>query len=197
VVFSPANSPGVAAARRPWAHCSPCLPRAVTPTQGTLTSHAPRKAELGRAHPILIPRGGHKQCGSYQLNAGNRCADRPFPRSRPTVGIKGMRSIGPLVCVLILWVGVHWYRAYHHAGSASRPRPAPPLAHAVCPAGWHIGTSIHAMPKHARTLPCLWRRRRWVRCPVRGGAGPPAHVRSRCGGRGRCRGSRRGWQRRG
>src|SRR4029453_17814997 len=36
----------------------------------------------------------------YQQNAGNRCADRPFPRSRPTVEAKGMRSIGPLVCVL-------------------------------------------------------------------------------------------------
>ena len=36
----------------------------------------------------------------YQLNAGNRCADRPFPRSRSTVRAKGMRSLGPLVCVL-------------------------------------------------------------------------------------------------
>jgi len=35
----------------------------------------------------------------YQLNAGNRCADRPFPRSRPTVRAEGMRSIRPLVCV--------------------------------------------------------------------------------------------------
>ena len=36
----------------------------------------------------------------YQLNAGNRCANPPFGRSRPTVGVKGMRSISPLVCVL-------------------------------------------------------------------------------------------------
>ena len=28
----------------------------------------------------------------YQLNFGNRCADRPFPRSAPTVGAEGMRS---------------------------------------------------------------------------------------------------------
>ena len=35
----------------------------------------------------------------YQLNAGNRCANRPFPRSRPTVRAKGMRSISSLVCV--------------------------------------------------------------------------------------------------
>jgi hypothetical protein len=38
----------------------------------------------------------------YQLNAGNRCANRPFPRSRPTVGAKGLRSISTMVCVL-LW----------------------------------------------------------------------------------------------
>jgi hypothetical protein len=33
----------------------------------------------------------------YQLNAGNRCADRPFPRSPPTVRAQGKRSIGALV----------------------------------------------------------------------------------------------------
>jgi hypothetical protein len=38
----------------------------------------------------------------YQLNAGNRCAHRPFPRSRSTVGAQGMRSIGPLVCLLTI-----------------------------------------------------------------------------------------------
>jgi hypothetical protein len=35
----------------------------------------------------------------YQRNAGNRCAHRPFRRSRPTVRAKGMRFIGALVCV--------------------------------------------------------------------------------------------------
>jgi len=35
------------------------------------------------------------------VNAGNRCADRPFPRSRPTVGAEGMHSIDALVCVLL------------------------------------------------------------------------------------------------
>jgi hypothetical protein len=39
----------------------------------------------------------------YQLNAGNRCAHRPFPRSRLTVRTKGMRSISPLVCVHLSW----------------------------------------------------------------------------------------------
>jgi hypothetical protein len=39
-------------------------------------------------HPILIPRGGHKPWRSYQLNAGNRCADGRFPRPCPTVGVK-------------------------------------------------------------------------------------------------------------
>ena len=47
--------------------------------------------------PILIHRGGHRPWESYQLNAGNRCADRPFPRSPATVGAGVMRSIGPLV----------------------------------------------------------------------------------------------------
>jgi hypothetical protein len=41
----------------------------------------------------------------YQLNAGNRCAHRPFPRSRSTVRAKGIGSIGPLVCVH-LWVAL-------------------------------------------------------------------------------------------
>jgi hypothetical protein len=39
----------------------------------------------------------------YQLTAGNRCADRRFCRSRSTVGVEGMCSIGPLVCVHPSW----------------------------------------------------------------------------------------------
>src|SRR4029453_3492981 len=39
-------------------------------------SHAPRKAELGRATPILIPRGGHRPWGSYQVSRAQRCAER-------------------------------------------------------------------------------------------------------------------------
>ena len=35
--------------------------------------------------PILIPRGGPRPWGSYQLNAGNRCAKRRSRRSRSTV----------------------------------------------------------------------------------------------------------------
>ena len=36
----------------------------------------------------------------YQLNAGNRCADRPFPRSRPTVRAKVIGSPSAKLCVL-------------------------------------------------------------------------------------------------
>jgi hypothetical protein len=36
----------------------------------------------------------------YQRNAGNRCADGRFPRSRATVRVKVMRSIRAVVCVL-------------------------------------------------------------------------------------------------
>jgi hypothetical protein len=35
----------------------------------------------------------------YQLNAGNRCANRPFRRAPATVEAKVMRSIGAQVCV--------------------------------------------------------------------------------------------------
>src|SRR5215203_3073854 len=51
----------------------------------------------------------------HQLNAGNRCADSRFARLRPTVGAKGMRSISPLVCVLLPW---HRHRL---AGGAHAP----------------------------------------------------------------------------
>ena len=43
----------------------------------------------------------------YQLNAGNRCANRHLCRSRPTVGAQGMRSISLLVCVLANDLGTH------------------------------------------------------------------------------------------
>jgi hypothetical protein len=55
-------------------------------------SAAPRRAELGRADPILIPRGGPRPWGSYQVSRAQRCADRRFPRSPASVGGKGMRS---------------------------------------------------------------------------------------------------------
>ena len=57
----------------------------------------------------------------YQLDAGNRCADRPFPRSPPTVGAKGMRSNGPLVCVLSDLVRA--VQASHCRSSRARVRP--------------------------------------------------------------------------
>src|SRR5215217_5832805 len=72
------------------------------------TGSAAPRAELGRACcPILIPRGGPRPWGSYQLNAGNRCADRHSCRSRPTVRAKGMRSNSVLVCVLANGLGTH------------------------------------------------------------------------------------------
>jgi hypothetical protein len=49
------------------------------------------ESRLGRACPILIPRGGPRPWGSYQQNAGNRCAKRrsrrlELPRFRGHVG---------------------------------------------------------------------------------------------------------------
>jgi len=54
-----------------------------------------QQKEVRKASSLTGNLGPHP----YQLNAGNRCADRHFPRSRPTVRAKGMRSIGPLVCI--------------------------------------------------------------------------------------------------
>jgi hypothetical protein len=50
----------------------------------------------------------------YQLNAGNRCADRPLRRSRSTVRAQGIGSIGVQVCVLSGYadraaIGACWY----------------------------------------------------------------------------------------
>jgi hypothetical protein len=55
-------------------------------------SAAPRRAELGRADPILIPRGGPRPWGSYQQNAGNRCANGRIRRSRSTIVAEVMCS---------------------------------------------------------------------------------------------------------
>jgi hypothetical protein len=40
------------------------------------------------------------------LNAGSRCADRRSRRSLTTVGAGGIRSTGPLVCVLAQRLGL-------------------------------------------------------------------------------------------
>jgi hypothetical protein len=64
-------------------------------------SVAPRKAELGRADPILIPRGGPKPWRSYQQNAGNRCANRRSRRSRPTVAAEVMCSHRVQLCAVL------------------------------------------------------------------------------------------------
>src|SRR5215216_4843270 len=69
----------------------------------------------------------------YQLNAGNRCANRPFPSSRPTVGAQGMRSISPLVCVLANALGTHRLDVVSAGDDAAmawrprQPRPGPPI----------------------------------------------------------------------
>src|SRR5512132_1633549 len=41
-------------------------------------SAAPTRAELGRAHPILIPRGGPRPWGSYQRWTAERHANQHF-----------------------------------------------------------------------------------------------------------------------
>jgi hypothetical protein len=55
----------------------------------------PRPGAGQRAHPIFIPRGGPRPCGSYQVSRAQRCADRRFPRSLLSVRGKGMRSSSP------------------------------------------------------------------------------------------------------
>jgi hypothetical protein len=45
-------------------------------------------------HPILIPRGGPRPCGSYQQNTGNRCANRRSRRSRSTVEVEVTKGYG-------------------------------------------------------------------------------------------------------
>jgi hypothetical protein len=62
----------------------------------------PRTSGVSGQPPPFSPRNGrHPQGGTAadQQNAGNRCADRRFCRSRPTVGAIVMRSIGGSVCV--------------------------------------------------------------------------------------------------
>jgi hypothetical protein len=78
------------------------IPQTPSPT-GHSASWEPKRRRT--ALPQLNPRVSwawldlNQRPHPYQLNAGNRCAHRPFPRSRPTVRAKGMSSIRPLVCV--------------------------------------------------------------------------------------------------
>jgi hypothetical protein len=65
-------------------------------------SAAPRRAELGRADPILIPRGGPRPWEAYQQNAGNRCAHRRLCRSSSTVAAEVMCSHRVQLCALVL-----------------------------------------------------------------------------------------------
>jgi hypothetical protein len=68
--------------------------------------------------PILIPRGGHRPWGSYQVSRAKRCADRRFSRSRASVRGEGMRSNN-----LVLTSGRTRYRG-PRARYASSPSPA-------------------------------------------------------------------------
>ncbi|MDF2744563.1 MAG: hypothetical protein K0S88_5941, partial [Actinomycetia bacterium] len=114
------------------------------------TGSAAPRAELGRARPILIPRGGPRPWGSYQQSRAKRCADQRFPRSPTSVSGEVMRSHNPapnrhqamLVCAgtpaptlpdgrrRCSWRCAGWpgRRRVHHAGAAGRP-PAPTHRH--------------------------------------------------------------------
>jgi hypothetical protein len=86
-------------------------------------SAAPRRAELGRAPRFssLVAAPGH--AGLIRHIRGMRSSWQSARRQ-----LKCQRRL-PKLCVqsarwyafFILWVEVHWYRAHHHAGSASRP----------------------------------------------------------------------------
>jgi hypothetical protein len=112
--------------------------------------------------PILIHRGGHRPWGSYQLNAGNRCADRRFRSSRPTVGARVMRSIGAMVRVLdILEVVRSLSRAPGPLGRHARlpgrgaPEPGartPPLP---CP-GCRLPDQIASLQQRRNRLALNW-----------------------------------------
>jgi hypothetical protein len=60
--------------------------------EGSRVTWWPRPGAGQRAHPILIPRGGPRPCGSYQQSRAQRCADRRFLRSRASVRGEVMRS---------------------------------------------------------------------------------------------------------
>jgi hypothetical protein len=55
------------------------------------TGSAAPRAELGRARPILIPRGGPRPWGSYQQSRAHRYATQRFRRSGSTVEGEVMR----------------------------------------------------------------------------------------------------------
>jgi hypothetical protein len=83
----------------------------------------------------------------YQLNAGNRCAHRPFRRSRPTVRAEGMRSIGTPVCALIVWVGVYRYHAHI---MPARLTPMPCAAASCTPSILRADPSVPPSTQHLR-----------------------------------------------
>jgi hypothetical protein len=83
----------------------------------------------------------------YQPNAGNRCAVGRFPSSRPTVGAKGIGSIGVQICVLFGYadraaIGVCWYSspcasAFHLREIYGPDEGSHGRRHAAASARWH------------------------------------------------------------
>ena len=93
----------------------------------------PSLAESPRT-AVRIAQAAARHMGPSQaarLNAGNRCADRRFPRSRTTVGAKGMRSM----------VGRYAFSSGGPAIAASLPSPLsePPSLDHLCATmlAWH------------------------------------------------------------
>jgi hypothetical protein len=84
------------------------MTKAGNQVRGLDPPHAPPQPALDTTIIVSAGEGGwwawedlNLRLHPYQLNAGNRCADRPFSRSRSTVAAKGRRSIRALVCVLL------------------------------------------------------------------------------------------------
>jgi hypothetical protein len=74
--------------------------RVLDPVHGRPTELRTRRPAFRWSKPWWAWLDLNQRPHPYQLNAGNRCAHRPFRRSCPTVEVEGMRSISPLVCVL-------------------------------------------------------------------------------------------------
>jgi hypothetical protein len=68
----------------------------------------------------------------YQLSRAKRCADRPFPRSRPTIAATVMRSIRAQVCAPPKRVEYHWRCTHHCLG----------LPHALLCTAVHLHVSL-------------------------------------------------------
>jgi hypothetical protein len=85
------------ACRRGWA-CGPSAAQAAS-ERSRLAANSALTCDDGWWACQDLNLGPHP----YQQNAGNRCAKRRSRRLRSTVGVEGMCSIGPLVCVHPSW----------------------------------------------------------------------------------------------